>query len=154
MPQDEIHNKDMKPRNPSSLRTFLFLLLLAIGPLQAQAVFACTVMDMPVHDNCCCDEHKSDDSCGNADCHPNLKPGENPCCERNLQVSVNEDVKEDTPVVKPAEVRSDVDPPPAIAVPFDTQIAPRPLLALLHPIPPPAALPGSRTYLITQRLRI
>jgi len=112
------------------------------------------MMDMPVHDACCCDDHKADDSCGNSDGHPNLKPGENPCCERSLKVSVDEDAREDTPVMKPAEVRSDVDPPPPIAVPIEFDLTPQRLSSPIYQVPPLAALPGSRTYLITQRLRI
>ncbi len=145
----------MNHRNTYTLRTFMFLLLLAVGPLQAQAVFACAMMDMPVHQSCCCDDHRADDACGGSDGDSNLMPSKNPCCERTIQVSVDEDSKEDNPIAKPAEVRSDVDPPQTSAIPpVDfALLTQRPQLAAYTP-PPPASLSGSRTYLVTQRLRI
>lgn len=139
------------------LRTFLrsvLILIVASGPLQAQAVFACSMMDM-VMEECCCDAIPS----GNENIDPEFDaaPGSNeePCCEQSVEIRVDEDARQDTRIAKPLEVRSDVDPPQAIVDSFDVIAAPqaRPALFVYQPHPFIHSS-GTDTYLITQRLRI
>ncbi len=144
----------MKLLAPSYLRPLL-LLVLIIGPLQAQTVFACAMMDTVMHNACCCDDHKVDEDCVDSGCDAMLESSEGPCCERSVEVSVDEDTRQSTPIVKSVEVRSDVDPPPAIVVSLDVIATPQ-LIAVrgvFKPLPIPGQS-GSDTYLITQRLRI
>jgi hypothetical protein len=105
------------------------------------------MMETVMHGVCCCDEHHSD---GLA-----LESGDEPCCDRSVAVTVDQDVKHGTPMGKAAEVRSDADPPPALVSSID------PLGLPQHAVTPrvPDLFPaighfGSDTYLITQRLRI
>lgn len=141
-------------RRPSGLRALL-LLLLAAGPLQAQATYACAMMDTVVHDACCCEGPKVEDDCGNPGCDATLESGEGPCCERSVEVTVDQESGQDALTAKPTEVRSDVDPPPALVCSPDALFPPRPF--------PTRAFAdrlagtgqsGSDTWLLTQRLRI
>ncbi len=137
------------------LRTVLTLLVLVIGPLQAQSVFACSMMDEVMHGECCCVGHKTDKDCIDADCEGAAQSGASPCCERSVQITIDEEARADTPIVKPIEVRSDVDPPPAL-IASSSLIALPSLTAVLCPVQTIPREPHSRsdTYLITQRLRI
>jgi hypothetical protein len=132
----------------------LLLLVLAVGPLQAQTVFACAMMDTVMHDECCCDDHKTDDDCAVSKCD-SLESSEVPCCERSVEVSVDQEAGQHAPLVKPPDIRSDVDPPPGLVTSFDALFPPQPFLAPrdFH-FPTVAAQSGSDTYLVTQRLRI
>lgn len=144
----------MNRRNPLSLRALL-LLLLAVGPLQAQAIYACAMMDTVVQERCCCDDQIVENDCANADCDAALSPGEDPCCERSVEVTVDQEAGQDTLTVKPAEVRSDVDPPQALICSFDAPFPSRPFLTQgLADRLPGSAESGSDTWLLTQRLRI
>jgi hypothetical protein len=131
----------------------LLLLLLAIGPLQAQAVFACAMMDTVVQDECCCEHHEVAEGCADHYCDSTSGSAQ-PCCERSVELGVDEDAA-DAATVKPTEVRSDADPPPALlSVPE----------AITDSIPsaapgaysrcPPSDESGSDLWLVTQRLRI
>ena len=144
----------MNHRNPLFLRALL-LFLLAIGPLQAQSVLACAMMETVVHHDCCCDGHTTGDHCTNSNCESTLGSGDAPCCERAIEVSVDQEAGQDTLIVKPTEVRSDVDPPQPLVSSFDALFPPHPLLipSVFNRLPD-AGQSGSDTYLITQRLRI
>lgn len=139
------------------LRTFLrpvLILIVAAGPLHAQTVFACSMMDM-VMEECCCDDHRIGKGCIDSDCDAAVGPSEEPCCEQSVEVQVDEDAREDARIVKPLEIRSDVDPPHAIVASFDMIAAPQERSALVVYQPRPIARSsGTDTYLITQRLRI
>lgn len=133
----------------------LLLLVLVVGPLQAQTVFACAMMDTVMHGECCCEDHEVNEDCLDSDGDATLEFSPGPCCERSVEVSIDEDARQDSPVVKPVEVRSDVDPPQAIITSSDALIPPQSVVApgVFQPLPI-AGQSGSRTYLITQRLRI
>lgn len=144
----------MNHRDPLYLRALL-LLLLAVGPLQAQTIYACAMMDMVVHDRCCCEAAKFEDDRANPDCNATLESSEKPCCERSVEVSVDQEAGQDTLTVKPAEVRSDVDPPQALVSSFDALFPPRPFPTRgVADRLPGTGQSGSDTYLLTQRLRI
>jgi hypothetical protein len=139
----------MNRRNPAFLRALL-LLLLAVGPLQAQSVFACVLMDTVVHDDCCCDDH-----CATSNCESTLESGDAPCCERAIEVGIDHEAGQKTPLVKSTEVRSGLDPPQVLISSFDAPFPPHP--RLIHGVShylPTAGQTGSETYLVTQRLRI
>lgn len=144
----------MKPRKRSFSRALL-LLIVAGGPLQAQAVFACAMMDRMVQDECCCEDHEAARGCEDSDCGAALQPGDSPCCEYSVEISADPDARHDGPISKPVELRSGVDPPQALIGAFDFSFTPQalPTAACFHTAS--AARPGgSDTYLVTQRLRI
>jgi hypothetical protein len=143
----------MTLRNPSFLRALL-LLILAIGPLQAQSVFACAMMDTVV-DDCCCDDHKSDDYCKDSACGSTLQSGDDPCCERSIEVHIDAEAAQNTSLVKLTDVRSDADPPQILVSSIDA-LSPSPpnLIHGNYRYLPVAGQSGSDTYLVTQRLRI
>jgi len=131
------------------LQTFLrsvLILIVGVGPLQAQAVFACSMMDT-VMEECCCGDHLIGDAA--------VDSNEEPCCEQSVEVQVDEDARQDTQLVKPFEIRSDVDPPPAIVNSFNVIAALQERSApVVYQSRPTANFSGTNTYLITQRLRI
>lgn len=146
--------RTMRHRRPSGLRALL-LLLLAAGPLQAQTIYACAMMDAVVHDACCCEGPRAEDDCGSPGCDATLESGEDPCCERSVEVIVDQEAGQDALTVKPTEVRSDVDPPPAIPFSSDALFPPSPIRTpgLVHRLSG-TGQSGSDTWLLTQRLRI
>lgn len=139
----------------SKLRALLTLLVLVIGPLQAQNVFACSMMDGVFRGDCCCVGSESDRDCMGANCDTAVESTPDPCCERSVQVSIDHEARQDAPVVKPVEIRSDVDPPPAHFASFGA-IVPPPSRAANNAswFIPVFRHSGSDTYLLTQRLRI
>lgn len=144
----------MKRRKPSFSRALL-LLLVAVGPLQAQAVFACAMMETMVQDECCCEDHEAARGCEDSDCSAALQSRDKPCCEYSVEITADPDARHDGPISKPVEVRSGVDPPHALISSFDFSCSPQalPTAACFHSAS--AAGPGgSNTYLVTQRLRI
>jgi hypothetical protein len=143
----------MNRRSPTFLRALL-LLLLAIGPMQAQSVFACAMMDTVVHD-CCCEGHTAEDRCMNSDCDQAFGAGDTPCCEPAIEVGIDQEAGKNTPPVKSTEVRSGLDPPQALVSSFDGLSPSPPCLVdgVVHSLPA-AGQSGSETYLVTQRLRI
>lgn len=131
---------------PRKLRSIALLaLLLVLGPLQAQALFACEMMGVTL-EVCCCDdlEGATDRSIDHAQSEP--------CCEQVVEVSTNTDA---TDVIQPLEVRSDVDPPTAIVAPGFSVF---PSVVVHHLVlredDVDHLASGRQTYLITQRLRI
>ena len=134
----------MKRRKPSFARALL-LLVVAVGPLQAQSMFACGMMDTIVHDECCCGEHDSAE----------LASGECPCCELSVEIGVDQEAMQDASVAKPAKIDSDADPPHVPAFSSEVLFAPEPFVASPGRVATSAAPPAaSDTYLTTQRLRI
>ncbi len=133
----------------------LVLLVLVIGPLQAQTAFACEMMDRVMLGECCCEAHVAPKDCVDSDCGAAVDSGGDPCCDRSVEITIDDDARQDTPLVKPVEVPSDVDPPQAIAAACELLILSQSLVALgefqSRPI---AGQSGSDTYLITRRLRI
>lgn len=145
----------MKSKKLSSSRVVLLLFVLVVGPLQVQSVFACPMMDEVMHGECCCVGHKADEDCVNADFAGAVEANTDPCCERSVTISIDEEARQDARIVKPVEVRSDVDPPTGIVATLpDRNLLPRRVAHLLDFSPPAPFKSGSDTYLITQRLRI
>lgn len=136
-------------RNPRKqfIRPVLIALLLVLGPLNAHAVFACAMMGGVVLDNCCCDEHEPADMA--------VDDEHEPCCEKSIELRIDLESGERSHVTKPVEIRSDVDPPPAILFAADLVVNPYRVIALYQPQALNTAhLSGTHTYLHTQRLRI
>ncbi len=72
-----------------------------------------------------------------------------------MEVSLNNEARQDAPIIKPAEVKSDVDPPMAIVFSSDNfEPAYSRSATYRFACPPDVGQSGTHTYLITQRLRI
>jgi hypothetical protein len=143
-----------RPR-PSYLRSVLLVLVLAVGPIQAQTMFACAMMDTVMHADCCCGDRAVHRGCVDSSCDAALESGRDPCCEQSVELGIDDDARQDSPVVNPAVVRSDVDPPQAIVASFDALV---PAQSVQTPcVFQPYSDTGqssSDIYLVTQRLRI
>lgn len=145
----------VRSRKSPSLRTVLLLGLLAIGPLQAQAAYACAMMDAVVHHDCCCDDSVDESDHLRSERATSAEGERTPCCDVSVKITVDQETRQDTPVFKPSGERFDPDSGPALVATFD-----RSLLALR----PPASYArlfarsllsaGSDTWLVTRRLRI
>ena len=138
-------------RNRSFLRPLLLLVFLVVGPLQAQTVFTCLTMDMVMNnlDNC-----KTNPDCVYMDFDDVLDVSQNPCFEKSIVLSINQDLQQNIPAIN-SVVESDIDPPQAIATTLDRIFPPQHvqvLVVFLHTNF--SGQSGSNTYLITQRLRI
>jgi hypothetical protein len=145
----------MKSKKSASSRLLLLLFVLVVGPLQVQSVFACPMMDEVMHGECCCVGHKADEDCVNADCAGAVDATTDPCCERSVSISIDEEARQDAPIIKSVEVRSDVDPPTGIVATLpDFDLLPRRVAHRVDFSPSDSFKSGSDTYLITQRLRI
>ena len=132
------------------------MLILVIGPVHAQTVFACTMMDMVMRGGCSHDDHTKDNDCVDSGFDTAAVSGDDPCCEQSVKFSIDEDARQATPIVKPAEARSVVaDQTQAIVASFNVNDPRRTLVVLrvIQSLPGPGRS-GSDTYLITQRLRI
>lgn len=127
-----------------------------IGSLQAKTVFTCAMMDTDVFHECCCDGNSADKDCVNHSCDVMFGPNKGACCDKSIEISINADeAKQNASFAKPAEIRSDVDPPQAIIVNyFDIPASPYSVAVLVVNFQPIIGSSGSSTYLITQRLRI
>lgn len=144
----------MNRPNPLFLRALL-LLIVAVGPLQAQTLYACAMMDTGVLDGCCCEAHKTEQDCASPDCNASVESGDKPCCERSVEVSIDQEAGKETLTVKPTDVRSDVDPPHALVCSFVTPFPQRPFPAQgVVDRAPGADRSGSDIWLLTRRLRI
>jgi hypothetical protein len=145
----------MTDKHPPSLRALLFLLLFVVGPLQAQSVFACPMMDKVVHGDCCCAGQNEDKDCVDATCDTALPVDPDPCCDQSVELSLDTDARLDTPLLKPVEVSSAVDPPVAILVVYLDFLLPQAeALVPVFSTPSEVSHSGTDTYLTTQRLRI
>ncbi|HET6630578.1 MAG TPA: hypothetical protein VFG91_12455 [Woeseiaceae bacterium] len=143
----------MKRRTPSFARALL-LLIVAVGPLQAQTVFACAMMGKGMMEGCCCEHHASSRECETPDCGAVPESDETPCCEHRVEITVDPDADDGT-VSKPVEPRSDIDPPSFVATSFEARLT-SPAIPDTPGFHYPAAAGhgGSATWLVTQRLRI
>ena len=96
---------DMNRRNKSFLRPLLLLLILVVGPLQAQTVFACLTMDMVMNNanNC-----KTNQDCVYMDFDDVLDLNQSPCFEQTIVLSINQDIQQNIPIIN-SVVESDVD---------------------------------------------
>lgn len=130
------------------IRALIFLLL--VGPLQAQQVFACGMMDAVFLDDCCCEDHNN---CEDSDSSDLITP-ENQCCEVSIELGFNDEANSEVDVIKSVEIRSDVDPPIEIVIANAQWEEPIRIAAISFPYSRPADSQGSNTYLVTQRIRI
>ena len=137
-------------RNRSFLRPLLLLIFLVVGPLQAQTVFACVTMDMVmnVSDSC-----KTNQDCVNMDSGDAPDLSQNPCFERSVILSINQDLQQNIPAIN-SVVESDIDPPQAIETTLDFIPRQQFVAYIAFPRTNLTGQSGSNTYLITQRLRI
>lgn len=127
------------------------IILLLVGPLQAQQIFQCNMMDATFYDDCCCDDHNN---CADSDCDEEAVTNEIPCCDTSIELSLNDEAVDISKAIKSLEFRTGIDPPAQIILQQNNlfqlnyalvfQTYPK---VLIHPS-------GSDTYLITQRLRI
>lgn len=151
----ESYHYPVSHRKPSRLRAFLLLCLLAIGPLQAQVVFACGMMDTVIHDTCCCDDGHAEEGCLNSACDSTPESRQLPCCERSVTINVDQEVQQKSPLLKPPDRPSDIDPPAALVSSADTFSFPvRPATSRHDQARTADVLSESDTYLLTRRLRI
>ena len=143
---------DMQRHKGQFLRSLALVFMLVAGSMHAQIVFACNALDEIFYDQCCCDAHET---CADSDCDEAFETNNEPCCQTSVALVVEDESDRSFATIKPVEIRSDVDPPPAIvsalnvyepAYRFPTFVGRR-LTESTHP-------PASNTYLITQRLRI
>ena len=145
----------MQQRKRTIIHPLLLVLMLVIGPVHAQTVLACAMMDMVMHGECFCGSHEKDKNWVDSGCDAAVDSGDGPCCELSVELSIDEDARQDTPSAKPAEMRSDADQPQSIIASFDFIEAPRAVavLGVIQSVPTFSRF-GSDIYLITQRLRI
>lgn len=139
----------MKINRISVIRVLVFLLL--VGSLQAQQVFACGMMDATFFDDCCCENHNN---CADADCSDAITTENNQCCEETVELNFNNEANNELTVIKSVEIRSNVDPPPAITSLIKQLVEPVRFTETSYRYTNPPDKLGSNTYLITQRLRI
>jgi len=151
----------MTPSKSLTTRLVVFALLLAFGPLQATAAFACEMMETVVHEVCCCDEAaasraKSD---SDQDCSDEMISAA-PCCEQSATLSVDAESLKATAGSKSGgkDLPSpyDVDPPDPglvdmLAGPWLQSLRPSEVRSFIKPVPPDD---GSTLWLTTRRLRI
>jgi len=141
----------MTGKSPS-IRALLLLLLVLVGPLQAQTVFACPMMNVVMHDACCCAAHSADEDCVDANCEGSLPADASPCCDLSVELSFD---KAEAPSLKPIEFSSAVDPPPAfVVIQYDFLLSLPGAFVPAFSTFPQFSQSGTDTYLITQRLRI
>lgn len=129
--------------------------MLVIGPVHAQIVYACAMMEMAAHGECACGDHENDKLRVDSDCDIAVDSGDDPCCEQSVELGFDDDARQNTPGAKPAEIRAGADQPQIIIASFDLIEAPR--LVAAHGVVqylPTLGRAGSDIYLITQRLRI
>lgn len=142
----------MLRRKRSFIRRLPLLLILAIGPVHAKTLFACAMMDSIVFDTCCCEDHAPYTG---SDCDDAMASERGSCCEKSVELSIDHGSDRSAAIITPVEIRSDVDPPTMtlVATADDTLLGAdaitigRFAIDNIHQS-------GSRTYLITQRLRI
>lgn len=127
------------------------IIMLLVGPLQAQQIFQCDIMDATFYDDCCCHDHNN---CADSDCDDTVVIREAPCCDISVELSLNDQTVDISNAIKSLEYRTGVDPPTQIILQQNNALQLNDTLSfqaypkgLIHHY-------GSNIYLITQRLRI
>ena len=72
------------------IRPLLLALLLVMGPMHAQIVFACTMMDMAVQGECDCCDHENGKPCVDSDCDIAVDSDDDPCCEQSVELGFDD----------------------------------------------------------------
>jgi len=129
------------------VRAVLIGLMLIMGSVQADVSYFCGMMDMVIHDDCCCADAGMDDMM--------VANSDQPCCEKSVALSIDVTTDQAQSQVKPIKFESDADPPDIItfAVENSPQIINRAAIISIQRIAT-SHTGGSETYLLTQRLRI
>lgn len=142
-------------RRSKATKICLLLLGLLVGQVQAQSVFKCAMMDEVVHGECCCATNRTADDRGDSNCDDPANRQSERCCDQSVELSFNPDAQDERPIAKPFELRTGVDPPPAVVCSMTLNaLAPTRSAIATPSLPSDAHLIRSDTYLITQRLRI
>ncbi len=129
------------------VRPLLFALILVLGPLNAQTIFACMMMGGAELETCCCDDQ--------VPAIVDFDDQQESCCEIRVELRVETSSEQDSPTTKPAEVRSDVDPPSALLVAYTPDPRFARALTISHQLQNrESQYSRSQTYLTTLRLRI
>ena len=142
-------------RRTKATRFCLLVLALLVGQVQARSVFQCAMMDEVIHGECCCATNRTADDCGGSGCDGAASGLSERCCDHSVELSFNPEAQDQRPVIKPYELRTGVDPPPAIfrSIPLNV-LAPARTALVVPSLPTDAHLIRSDTYLLTRRLRI
>jgi len=139
---------------------YLLLLMLAAGPLQAQTVLLCDMMEVPRQETCCCDEKagpareaEPGQECDRPPCNVAPRADAGGCCDSAVEMSYEPDAG---PVVaKPPSDRPDPNPSAPILIAYDLLVPPGPPERVPDSRPATVVIPdGSNLYLRTERLRI
>ncbi len=135
----------MTRRKPTIIHLIPLVLMLVAGPLLAQTMFVCAMMNTVMEDRCC------DDLTSRG----TPETGSDPCCEQSVELRFDPASDETSVVIKQIKVRSDVDPPLAslleaiVSLPVSRFVAIVPQRVNRSPQDR-----GTDTYATTQRLRI
>ncbi len=137
---------DMLRPNNKFIRSVLLALTLMVGSVQAQVSYSCGMMDMVIHDECCCADFEYDDT--------QITDSE-PCCDKTVDLGVDTNSDQAQSTTKPIKFDSDVDPPTAAfcAFYYSLQLQGAVEMSCVDQAKTIQSA-GSATYLITQRLRI
>ncbi len=135
----------LRPNN-HFIRSGLLALTLVVGSVQAQVSYSCGMMDMVIHDDCCCADFEYDDT--------QITDSE-PCCDKTVDLGVDTNSDQAQSTTKPIKFESDVDPPTAAfcAFYYSLQLQDAAEISCVDQAKTIQSA-GSATYLITQRLRI
>ena len=139
----------MKSYRKHITRVLVFLLL--AGPVQAQQVFQCSMMDSTFYDNCCCDDHGN---CADSNCDQATDLNNTACCDTSVELNLDNDAVDISKAIKSLEIRSGIDPPAKVLPVHGVLLASSNTLLILAILQRQSHLAGTDTYLITQRLRI
>ncbi len=133
-------------RNKVLARSILLALMLVVGSVQAHVSYMCGMMDMVIHDDCCCADSEVDDMA--------LTDSE-PCCDKVVELGIDAASDQSQTSIKPIKFESDVDPPEAFASAIEHSLPSPDTISMSGASQPETfQTAGSATYLITQRLRI
>jgi len=148
--------------NGCYLRPLLLMLMLLVGPLQAQILYACAEIektdnlvmhntsDMAKHNSSLCNDHQN---CINLDLDDVLELDQNLCCEQSVVLSIDQDLQQNMPSIN-SMVESYIDPPQVTAAMLDLFL-PSQTVAVSIVLPRiNSGQSSSYTYLITRCLRI
>jgi hypothetical protein len=154
----------MCQHNRSFSRALLLLLILVVGPLQTQILYACAEIeravsmtahnasDMDTHSTSLCNGHEE---CISIDCNAAFDSSQSLCCEESSVISINQDLQQNIPILS-LMVESDIDPPQATDTTHDIFFFQKHIISAFVVFSSfnLSGQPGSNTYFITRRLRI
>lgn len=142
-----------------SLLRCLLLLMLAAGPLQAQTVLLCDMMEVPRQETCCCvdvetaREAESDRECDRPPCGAAPRAEAAACCDSAVEMTYEPEAGHG--IAKPADQYAGSDLPTPTCVTYELPEPPEPRSWPSTPSPLPVAdADGSSLFLRTERLRI